>query len=92
MWTSDLRLKYLKNSLQQCVRFGLTAVHSNDIDGWKLHKKLQAEYGLPLRVYMTPSADEINSPEVPRPGSREGRLSCDRVKIFSDGSLGAVSK
>ncbi|TYZ60260.1 hypothetical protein PybrP1_008491 [[Pythium] brassicae (nom. inval.)] len=64
-------------------------IHTNDHDAWQLYTKIQAESGLPLRVYMTPSIGELNKPETPRPGSRVGLLSCDRIKLFSDGSLGA---
>ncbi|KAJ0405591.1 hypothetical protein ATCC90586_000368 [Pythium insidiosum] len=84
-----VRMKYIRNSLQKCVSHGLTAIHTNDYNAWHLYSKIQSESGLPLRVYLTPLIRELNTPEIPRPGSKDGLLSCDRIKIFSDGSLGA---
>lgn len=65
-------------------------IHTNDHDAWQLYTQIQDETGLPLRVYLTPSISELKKPTTPRPGSRVGLLSCDRIKLFSDGSLGAV--
>ena len=42
---------------------------------------------LPIRVYLTIDHGEIG--KGPRPGEHEGLLYCKRVKLFSDGSLGA---
>ncbi|KAL7694006.1 putative metal-dependent hydrolase, composite domain superfamily, amidohydrolase 3 [Plasmopara halstedii] len=85
----ELRLKYIKNALKRCVQSGLTALHTNDEDAWHLYKKIQKEEGLPVRVYLTPSINELNNPLTPKAGACEGLLSCHRLKIFSDGSLGA---
>ncbi|GLE05432.1 hypothetical protein PINS_up014445 [Pythium insidiosum] len=84
-----VRIKYIRNSLQKCVSHGLTAIHTNDYNAWHLYSKIQSESGLPVRVYLTPLIGELKKPEIPPPGSRDGLLSCDRIKIFSDGSLGA---
>uniref|UniRef100_K3XA87 Amidohydrolase 3 domain-containing protein n=1 Tax=Globisporangium ultimum (strain ATCC 200006 / CBS 805.95 / DAOM BR144) TaxID=431595 RepID=K3XA87_GLOUD len=64
-------------------------IHTNDHKAWQLYEKIQEQSGLPLRVYMTPSIGELKDPATPRPGSKVGILSCDRIKLFSDGSLGA---
>jgi hypothetical protein len=88
--TSDeIRLKYLSCGLQQCLQYGLTAVQTNDRKCWKLYQRLQREGNLPIRVYLTPNQDEIGSEDIPKPGTKDGLLSCDRVKLFADGSLGA---
>ncbi|RLN88478.1 hypothetical protein BBJ28_00011991 [Nothophytophthora sp. Chile5] len=91
----NLRVKYLKNALQRCVRSGLTAIHTNDEDAWRVYAKLQEQEGgkgLPIRVYLTPSIHELGKPTTPQPGARNGLVACHRMKIFSDGSLGAVSR
>ncbi|EGZ24670.1 hypothetical protein PHYSODRAFT_554756 [Phytophthora sojae] len=85
----DLRVQYLRNALARCVISGLTAVHTNDEDAWRVYAKLQEEEGLPVRVYLTPSIHELGKPTTPKPGDCSGLLSCHRMKIFSDGSLGA---
>ncbi|KAG3015849.1 hypothetical protein PC121_g1679 [Phytophthora cactorum] len=85
----DLRVKYFKNALERCVRSGVTAVHTNDEDAWHVYTKLQKKEGLPARVYLTPSIHELDKPTTPKPGACYGLVSCHRMKIFSDGSLGA---
>ncbi|CAH0519820.1 unnamed protein product [Peronospora belbahrii] len=85
----DLRVKYYKNALRRCVSSGLTAVHTNDEDAWHVYTKLQNKECLPVRVYLTPSFDELGKPTIPKPGDCNGLVSCHRMKIFSDGSLGA---
>ena len=88
----DLRVDYYEKALKRCVRAGLTAVHTNDEDAWRVYTKLQAEDGLPVRVYLTPSIYELGKSMVPKAGDCNGLVSCHRMKIFSDGSLGAVGK
>ncbi|KAE9119513.1 hypothetical protein PF005_g8287 [Phytophthora fragariae] len=85
----DLRVQYFRDALKRCVSLGLTAVHTNDEDAWRVYAKLQGEEGLPVRVYLTPSIHELGQPSTPKPGDCSGLLSCHRMKIFSDGSLGA---
>ncbi|KAF1321904.1 Metal-dependent amidohydrolase 3, partial [Globisporangium splendens] len=114
--SEEIRVKYLANAMQKCVRYGLTGtitcddfihiwlrfskinvgciqlrlgIHTNDHKAWQLYERIQEQSGLPLRVYMTPSIGELKDPATPRPGSKVGLLSCDRIKLFSDGSLGA---
>ncbi|XP_037047706.1 putative amidohydrolase YtcJ [Bradysia coprophila] len=84
-----VRLKYLSAGLRQCLQFGLTAVHTNDFNCWKLYQQLQLQANLPIRVYLTPKHCEIGGTDIPPSGTTEDLLSCDRVKLFSDGSLGA---
>lgn len=87
--SNEIRKGYLKNALQKCVNAGLTGVHTNDHNCFRLYQELQQENELPIRVYLTPDASEIGNPNIPPPGTRDGNITCDRVKIFSDGSLGA---
>jgi predicted amidohydrolase YtcJ len=70
-----------------------TGIHTNDDDAWQLYSQIQRDSGLPLRVYLTPLINELKAnPSIPKAGSRDGLLSCDRIKIFGDGSLGAVGR
>lgn len=70
--------------------FFFTGIQTNDHNAWQLYTKIQEQNGLPLRVYMTPSIGELRESATPRAGSKVGLLACDRIKLFSDGSLGAV--
>ncbi|RQM08966.1 hypothetical protein DD237_006630 [Peronospora effusa] len=86
---TDVRVKYYKNAVKKCVSSGLTAVHTNDEEAWFVYSKLQEEEGLPVRVYLTPSIHELGKTTIPKAGDCDGLISCHRIKIFSDGSLGA---
>lgn len=86
--TGDIMFRIMRphgHSPYRCV-----AIHTNDIDAWSLYTQIQQSTRLPLRVYMTPNIDELTNPATPRPGTTDGLMRCDRVKLFSDGSLGAV--
>lgn len=83
----ELRAKYYKNALKKCVRSGLTAVHTNDEDAWRVYSQLQEEESLPVRVYLTISIRELNKPLTPKSGACDGLLSCHRVKILAMGVL-----
>lgn len=69
----------------------MIAVHTNDSNCWKLYQQLQLQGNVPIRVYLTPNHCEIGNNDAPPSGTTDELLSCDRVKLFSDGSLGAVS-
>jgi predicted amidohydrolase YtcJ len=85
------------DGLNQCVRSGLTSVQTNDWGGevsvLDLYRELESEGTLPVRVHLTPvgtAVAELPAPIKPTDGNGIARmLSCDRVKLFSDGSLGA---
>ncbi len=46
---------------------------------------------LPIRVFLTPDIDELGSPDIVPAKWSEGLITCNRIKLFADGSLGAVS-
>ncbi|DAZ96562.1 TPA: hypothetical protein N0F65_011786 [Lagenidium giganteum] len=88
--SDEIRLKYLRASLRECIGYGLTAIQTNDHHAWELYRKLEANGELPIRVYLTVPIDELGHQATPKAGTSVGRLlSCKRIKIFSDGSLGA---
>lgn len=92
--TPDTVREWLAAGARECVRRGLTAVQTNDRDAWPGYARLADDGELPLRVFLTVNFDEV-SPRprngVPAPGAAHpsGLLSCDRLKLFADGSLGA---
>ncbi|GAB5030992.1 metal-dependent amidohydrolase 3 [Nannochloropsis oceanica] len=91
----DVRETYFRNALNQCLRAGLTSVQTNDSNAWHLYRKLESQQKLPLRVFLTVNHDEFESnvnhsqPLHPSFASPSSLLSCERVKLYSDGSLGA---
>ncbi|MHA2253028.1 MAG: amidohydrolase, partial [Candidatus Kariarchaeaceae archaeon] len=85
----EKRKKIFELGLKQCLSVGLTGVQTNDADAWEIYQELNEEGKLPIRVSLTPPHRELDSGNLPLPRSRIGKLSCDRVKLFVDGSLGA---
>ncbi len=83
------RKEMIAIGLQKCLDVGLTGVQTNDEEAWTIYKELQEEGRVPIRVYLTPNHKEIGKEDTPKPGTREGLLYCDRVKLLADGSLGA---
>ncbi|QEE16081.2 amidohydrolase [Promethearchaeum syntrophicum] len=83
------RKEMISIGLQQCLEVGLTGVQTNDEEAWTIYKELQKEGRVPIRVYLTPNHNEIGRTDTPKPGTRDGLLYCDRVKLMVDGSLGA---
>ncbi|MHA2098890.1 MAG: amidohydrolase [Candidatus Kariarchaeaceae archaeon] len=83
------RKKLVKLGLKQCLEVGLTSVQTNDPDCWQIYKELDEAKELPLRVALTIYERELGLEKTPEPNSKIHLLSCDRVKLFADGSLGA---
>ncbi|MHA2501382.1 MAG: amidohydrolase [Candidatus Kariarchaeaceae archaeon] len=83
-----LRLEYYRRGVQICVEKGLTAVHTNDGQAWEYYKKLADNDELPLRVFLTHKYSDLDK-GVPPVNESHGLLTAKRVKLFSDGSLGA---
>lgn len=95
---------FILEGLDICKNFGLTTVQTNDESSFHIYKKLENENRLPIRVFLTPnytdlfkslsdgglidikpySAQVLNEDNI-----RDIKLTYDRIKIFSDGSLGA---
>ncbi|KAG5176273.1 amidohydrolase family-domain-containing protein [Tribonema minus] len=96
----DERLAFFSAALQRCVANGLTAVQTNDgVEGLPVYQELLAAGKLPLRVQLTIQCSDLqrsrttatgDAPLEPLDGcDTRGMLTCKRVKIFADGSLGA---
>jgi predicted amidohydrolase YtcJ len=85
----ETRKQMVKLGLKQCVEVGLTSVQTNDPDSWQIYKELDEANELPIRVALTIYERELGSDKIPKPQSKLNLLSCDRVKLFADGSLGA---
>lgn len=85
----ESKKEMIANGLQQCLEMGLTTVQPNDGGTWDIYQELQEEGRVPIRVYLTLNHEELGKEGSPKPGSVDGMLSFDRVKLFADGSLGA---
>lgn len=101
----ETRKRCIAQSLRYCMQKGLTAVQTNDEDAWDcmpplsnsssqmtchaVYRELQAEGKVNIRVYLTAYYWEIHDQTTPKPKQGDGLLQCHRIKILSDGSLGA---
>lgn len=95
---AEEQLESLRIGLSECVKRGVTAVQTNDSKtlgnishAWKLYTQLADQKKLVCRVFLTVGVEELGTDAVPPAGSQHpsGLLSCDRVKIWTDGGLGA---
>lgn len=92
------KIEMFDRGLQACLRNGVTSVQTNDFYGaWDYYRKMSYANRLPIRVFLTVPLDEVRKCDdaqivagtIPLPDDSAGLLSCHRVKIFADGSLGA---
>ena len=68
---------------------GCTSIHPNEPDNWDILTSLAQKGELPIRVFYCAYYKNRDLPHFPRAGERHGdMLSCDRVKIIADGTLG----
>eukprot|EP00659_Diplonema_papillatum_P022647 gene22647-34661_t len=87
---ADVVYNDVSAGLASCVGMGVTAVQCNDAGSWAVYKRLVDEEKLRIRVFLTIPYDEMGAPGSPAAGETHGALlSCARVKLFGDGSLGA---
>ncbi|MFV2014846.1 MAG: amidohydrolase, partial [Candidatus Heimdallarchaeota archaeon] len=82
------RKKIIMAGLDHCLSIGLTMVQTNDPNCWQIYKELEAENKLPIRVALTLFYADLDIENVPSPNTKINLLTCDRVKLFTDGSLG----
>ena len=77
-------------SIRHCLKQGVTSVHAlEDHYTWGIFCDLVDQGRLPVRVFYVPYWENRKSQKIPEAGQTRGKLlSCDRVKIFSDGALG----
>lgn len=96
--------KFIVEGLEICQNFGLTAVQTNDEGSLHIYTKLESEKRLPIRVFLTPNYTDLfktvedggllnikplTSSILDGDNIEDIKLTYDRIKIFSDGSLGA---
>lgn len=86
---ASYKKEHIKKGLAECLKTGLTAVHTNDAKAWKYYAELEEAGELPIRVFLTVPYDELGEEETPAANQQQGMLRCQRVKLFADGSLGA---
>ncbi|ELU03691.1 hypothetical protein CAPTEDRAFT_206365 [Capitella teleta] len=81
--------EHLGIALAQCIRNGVTSAHSCEVQSWNEFKSLVDSSRLPIRIFYSAFYDSKDSGNFPKAGEKHGDLlSCDRIKLFSDGALG----
>ena len=61
--TAGERRKFIKEGMSMRVSSGLTAIQTNDEGSFAVYKELAREEGLPLRIFLTPTIEEIQDKE-----------------------------
>lgn len=97
--TAEQKLRFLKEGIQLCLQSGLTSVETNDEGCYEIYTQLLDDQSLPIRIFLTPNYSEVHEIAKKSNGTipldldpvkfAESRLAMERIKIFSDGSLGA---
>jgi len=88
----DEAATYISDAVQLLLRHGVTSAHACEDGTWRSFCQLADRRRLPIRIfysafYRTRREDDGS---FPAPGATHGEmLSCDRVKLFVDGALGA---
>ncbi|MEW6244404.1 MAG: amidohydrolase [Bacillota bacterium] len=77
-------------AMQECLKYGITSVHSIDAEGERLCRRLQSQGRLPLRVYL---GDPVWKPEDlaalnGRTGEGDDWLRTGPAKLWQDGAFG----
>ena len=84
------RRQYVEAGVRRCLELGLTCVQTNDEGCWPIYRRLVDAEQLPIRVQLTIQHTEMQREGQPAAGEAYGPLlSCHRIKLFADGSLGA---
>ena len=88
---SRKKIDLVKEALTSLNSTGITSIQTVDEQAYSLYKSLKDVDELTVRVYLTPMIDEL--PELIKHNVKSGEgddlLRWGRIKLFSDGSLGA---
>ena len=88
--TSEQKMENILVALKQCLKQGITSVHTCEDEHWNEYVSLAKCGKLPFDCYYSPYCSNIDSSNFPsKPGEAYENLSCDIVKVFIDGALGA---
>eukprot|EP00927_Polykrikos_kofoidii_P043071 TRINITY_DN37128_c0_g1_i1.p1 TRINITY_DN37128_c0_g1~~TRINITY_DN37128_c0_g1_i1.p1 ORF type:complete len:622 (-),score=89.51 TRINITY_DN37128_c0_g1_i1:71-1861(-) len=92
----DLQREILREGADIFVRHGVTSVLTNDgelvggiSDPWDRYGELESSGDLPIRVFLTVDWKELDKPVVKVKPHSTSLLSVFRVKLWTDGALGA---
>ena len=82
---------YISNAVELLLRHGVTSAHACEDGTWQSFCQLADQRRLPIRIFYSAFYDTLrDDASFPAAGSTHGEmLSCDRVKLFVDGALGA---
>lgn len=90
--TSEEKLRYIQAGCQRLLECGVTSNHSCEGPFWNEYCELADQDKLHVRTFFSAMWVGRDVDNFPAPGETRGRyLSCDRIKIWADGSLGAAT-
>ena len=85
--TLEQKKIWLKKAMAYLNSIGITSVQTNDKASFQAYKDLKSE--LTLRVTLTPLYEELEDYTGSKTGDGDDWLRLGRLKVYSDGSLGA---
>ncbi|XP_026694770.2 putative amidohydrolase YtcJ [Ciona intestinalis] len=95
--SSEEKKKNILAGLDDCLKYGITSVHSIERKHWNEYAELARDGLLPIACYIAPWYTDMGSANFPKSLDESYKnLSCDCIKVFLDGALGtntaAISK
>jgi predicted amidohydrolase YtcJ len=88
--TPAARLRYIERGLTECLAAGVTSVQTNDWSAWPQYCALADADRLPMRVYLTIPAVEIDFAISPKAGETRGSACRAVDPIASASSVGSI--
>ena len=85
-------MAYIEVGCQKLLECGVTSNHTCEGSFWNEYCQLADQGKLPVRTFFSGSYDGRDDSNFPYAGEKHGDfLSCDRIKLWADGSLGAAT-
>ncbi len=92
-WTSEDIKTQVQLGIQACLENGVTTAHALEDITWPAYCQLAEEDALPIRIFYSAYYSQKDKDSFPEyAGVQKGEfLTCDRIKLFADGSLGGCT-
>ena len=88
--TVEEKTRYIRTGIRRLLENGVTSAHACEDATWNEFCHLADLGELPVRIFFSAYFATRNEENFPSAGEKRGSmLSCDRVKLFADGALGA---
>jgi len=85
--SSEQKKENILAALHDCLRLGITSIHTVEECYWNEYVSLAKEDKLPIHCYFSAVYSDMDTENCPSAGEEHNNLSCKFIKIFVDGAL-----